>query len=204
MMKPKLIKRIFDLTAACFAGIVLSPVLIVIAVLIRFIMGKGVFFRQLRPGLHGKPFMMYKFRTMTDGRDANGHLLPDCDRLTPFGKFLRSTSLDELPELLNVLRGDMSLIGPRPLLIQYLDRYTSEQMRRHEVRPGISGWAQVNGRNAITWQKKFKLDVWYVDHWSLGLDIKILFLTFWKILKRDGIHQAGQVTMEEFKGTPKM
>jgi sugar transferase EpsL len=150
--------------------------------------------------LHGKPFTLYKFRTMTDARDAQGNLLPDAERLVPFGRFLRSTSLDELPELWNVLRGDMSLVGPRPLLMQYLERYTPEQARRHEVRPGITGWAQVSGRNALTWEEKFALDVWYLERFSFWLDAKIIFLTAWKILKREGISQPGQATMEEFRG----
>lgn len=156
---------------------------------------------QVRPGLHGKPFNIIKFRTMTNAHDAEGkNLLPDAVRLKRFGRILRATSLDELPELWNVLKGDMSLVGPRPLLMQYLDRYTLEQARRHEMRPGITGWAQVNGRNAITWEEKFKLDVWYVDNWSLWLDIKIIFMTIWKIIKREGISQPGQATMEEFRG----
>jgi sugar transferase EpsL len=155
----------------------------------------------MRPGLHGKPFVMLKFRTMTDQRDANGELLPDDLRLTRFGKWLRSTSLDELPELFNVLKGEMSLVGPRPLLMEYLPRYTPEQARRHEVKPGITGWAQVNGRNALSWEEKFQLDVWYVDHWNLWLDMKILLLTIWKVLKREGICQPGQSTAEYFTGT---
>jgi lipopolysaccharide/colanic/teichoic acid biosynthesis glycosyltransferase len=163
-------------------------------------MGLPILFRQQRPGLHGKPFTLLKFRTMTDARDAQGNLLPDAERLTPFGSFLRRTSLDELPAFFNVLRGDMSLMGPRPLLMAYLDRYTPEQARRHEVRPGITGWAQVNGRNAITWEQKFVLDVWYVDNWSLWLDLKILFLTGWKVLRREGISQEGHATMPEFLG----
>jgi sugar transferase EpsL len=157
-------------------------------------------FRQRRPGLHGQIFTIIKFRTMTDVRDAQGNLLSDAERLTRFGRFLRSTSLDELPELWNVLRGDMSLVGPRPLLMQYLPRYTPEQARRHEVRPGVTGWAQVNGRNALSWEQKFALDVWYVDHVSLRLDAKIIALTVWKILQREGISQPGQATMEEFQG----
>lgn len=160
-------------------------------------------FRQQRPGLGGRPFWLLKFRTMTDACDACGNLLPDAARLTSFGLFLRATSLDELPELFNVLKGDMSLVGPRPLLMQYLERYTPEQARRHEVRPGITGWAQVNGRNAITWEEKFRLDVWYVDNWSLWLDIKIIAMTIWKILKREGISQPGEATMEEFIGNLK-
>jgi len=164
-------------------------------------LGRPVLFRQVRPGLHGKPFMMYKFRTMTEERDAEGRLLPDEKRLTSFGAWLRSWSLDELPELFNVLKGDMSLVGPRPLLMEYLDRYTPEQFRRHEVKPGITGWAQINGRNAISWEEKFKLDVWYVDNWSLWLDMKIIALTFWKVIKREGINQPGHATMEEFYET---
>jgi sugar transferase EpsL len=181
--------------------LVLSPVLLVLAILTRWKLGSPILFRQMRPGLHGKPFMMYKFRTMSDARDSAGNLLPDEQRMTRFGRFLRSTSLDELPELFNVLKGDMSLVGPRPLLLQYLERYTPEQARRHEVKPGITGWAQINGRNALSWEEKFALDVWYVDHQSLWLDIKILFLTLWKVLKREGITQAGEATMSEFMGT---
>lgn len=173
----------------------------ILAILVLFRHGLPVFFAQQRPGLHGKPFYIYKFRTMTNARDTNGQLLPDEQRLTRFGQFLRSTSLDELPELFNVLKGDMSLVGPRPLLMQYLERYTLEQARRHEVRPGITGWAQINGRNAITWEEKFKLDVWYVDNCSLWLDSKILALTIWKVLRREGISQQGQATMSEFLGT---
>jgi len=164
-------------------------------------MGIPVFFRQQRPGLNGKPFYMYKFRTMTCACDESGCLLPDKDRLTSLGRFLRATSLDELPELLNVLTGDMSLVGPRPLLMQYLTRYTSEQARRHEVRPGVTGWAQINGRNAITWEEKFKLDVWYVDHHTLWLDIKIILMTLIKVFKREGISATGEATMGEFKGS---
>jgi sugar transferase EpsL len=193
-------KRLFDLLLAVPTLIVLSPLLTVLALLVRAKLGAPVLFRQTRPGLHGKPFTLYKFRTMTDARDAQGNLLPDAERLTPFGRFLRSTSLDELPELWNVLKGDMSLVGPRPLLMQYLDRYTPEQARRHEVRPGITGWAQVNGRNALSWDEKFRLDVWYVDNMSLWLDLRIVALTVWKILKREGISQPGQATMEEFMG----
>ena len=164
-------------------------------------MGAPIFFRQLRPGRHGKPFTMVKFRTMTDARDASGALLPDADRLTAFGKFLRATSLDELPELWNVVKGEMSLVGPRPLLMQYLDRYTPEQARRHAVRPGVTGWAQVNGRNAISWEQKFALDVWYADNLSFWLDLKILWLTVRKVLRSEGVSQAGQATMEEFRGS---
>ena len=161
-------------------------------------MRSPIFFRQQRPGLDGKPFILLKFRTMTEDRDEHGNLLPDVKRLTRLGRFLRRTSLDELPELFNVLKGEMSLVGPRPLLMQYIDRYTAEQARRHEVKPGITGWAQINGRNAITWDKKFEYDVWYVDHQSFWLDLKIIALTIWKILKREGINQQGYATAEEF------
>jgi sugar transferase EpsL len=193
-------KRALDLALTIPALIVLSPVLLLIALSVRLTLGAPILFRQMRPGLYGKPFTLYKFRTMTDARDAQGNLLPDAARLTPFGRFLRATSLDELPELWNVLKGDMSLVGPRPLLMQYLDRYTPEQARRHDVRPGITGWAQVNGRNALTWEQKFALDVWYVDHLSFWLDLKIIALTLWKILKREGISQPGQATVEYFHG----
>jgi len=194
-------KRLLDLVLTVPVLVILSPVLVVLALMVRLKLGSPILFRQIRPGLNEKPFNMLKFRTMTDARGADGVLLPDSVRLTRFGRFLRATSLDELPELFNVLKGDMSLVGPRPLLMQYLARYTPEQARRHEVRPGITGWAQVNGRNAITWEEKFKLDVWYVDNWSLWLDIKIIAMTIWKILKREGISQPGQATMEEFKGS---
>ena len=193
-------KRLLDLCLTLVAFLLLLPVMGVIAVIVRLKLGAPVLFRHRRPGLHGQPFTLYKFRTMTDTRDAQGNLLPDAERLTPFGRFLRSTSLDELPELFNVLKGEMSLVGPRPLLMRYLDRYTPEQMRRHEVKPGITGWAQVNGRNAITWEQKFTLDVWYVDNQSLWLDLKIIALTAWKILKREGISQPGHATAREFMG----
>jgi sugar transferase EpsL len=194
-------KRILDLVITLPALMLLAIPLTILALLIKICLGGPVLFRQMRPGHYGRPFWLYKFRSMTDARDRNGHPLPDEKRLTPFGKILRSTSLDELPELLNVLKGDLSLVGPRPLLMQYLDRYTPEQMRRHEVKPGITGWAQVNGRNAITWEDKFELDVWYVDHQSFWLDLKIIAITVWKILKREGISQPGQATAEEFKGS---
>jgi sugar transferase EpsL len=193
-------KRAFDLLAAAFALIIASPALAMLALLVRAKLGTPVLFRQQRPGLGSRAFTLLKFRTMTDARDAQGRLLPDAERLPAFGRFLRSTSLDELPELINVATGDMSLVGPRPLLIQYLQRYSPEQARRHEVRPGITGWAQVNGRNALSWEQKFALDVWYVDHVSFRLDVKIIALTAWKILKREGISQPGQATMEEFRG----
>ncbi len=194
-------KRLFDLLIALSAMAILSLVLLIVTLLVRVKLGAPIFFRQERPGLHGRPFTIYKFRTMTDMRDAAGQSLPDADRLTKFGRFLRSASLDELPELFNVLKGDMSAVGPRPLLMQYLDRYTPEQARRHEVRPGITGWAQINGRNAITWEQKFELDVWYVDHVSLTLDVKIMALTARKTLKREGINAPGQATIQEFRGT---
>ena len=194
-------KRAMDLAlCSCMFALAL-PVMAVIALLIRRTLGRPVLFRQIRPGLNGKPFGLYKFRTMTDARDGEGRLLPDEARLTTFGRFLRSTSLDELPELWNVLRGDMSLVGPRPLLMAYLDRYDSEQMRRHHVKPGLTGWAQVNGRNALTWEDKFRLDVWYVDNQSLLLDLKILFLTMGIVLRREGISQEGHSTAEEFMGS---
>ena len=193
-------KRAADFGCATIGLLFLAPVLSILAVLVRFKLGSPVLFRQQRPGLHGKPFMLLKFRTMTDARDGDGNLLPDSERLTGFGRFLRKTSLDELPELWNVLKGDMSLVGPRPLLMQYLDRYTPEQARRHEVKPGMTGWAQVNGRNALTWEEKFKLDVWYVDHQSFWLDMKIIAMTIWKVLRREGINQTGQATAEEFMG----
>jgi lipopolysaccharide/colanic/teichoic acid biosynthesis glycosyltransferase len=191
-------KRLFDLVLSILLLLALAVPLLVLVWLVRRKLGSPVFFRQLRPGLHGKPFEMVKFRTMTSERASDGQLLPDDVRLTPFGRFLRATSLDELPELWNVLKGDMSLVGPRPLLMEYLSLYTPEQSRRHEVRPGITGWAQVNGRNAISWEEKFQLDVWYVDHCSLWLDIRILWLTVQKVLVRDGISAAGEVTMPRF------
>ena len=193
-------KRFLDLIISIPAYFALSPLICYIGLFIRLMMGKGIFFKQIRPGLHSQPFTIYKFRTMKKVFDKNGNLLPDADRVTRFGMFLRSTSLDELPAILNVIRGDMSIVGPRPLLIQYLDLYTPEQYRRHEVKPGITGWAQINGRNAITWEQKFEYDVWYVDNQSLRLDLKILALTIWKILKREGISQPGHVTAEAFKG----
>lgn len=193
-------KRIFDLFITGLGLIVISPILLVLAILVRIFHGSPVLFRQLRPGYKGRAFTNYKFRTMTDALDPNGNLLPDSERLTSLGRFLRNASLDELPELFNLLRGEMSLIGPRPLLMQYLERYSPEQMRRHDVYPGITGWAQVNGRNAIDWPTRLSLDVWYVDHWSFWLDIKILLLTLWKVLKREGISQPGQASVEEFMG----
>jgi sugar transferase EpsL len=182
--------------------VVIAPLLLILSLLVRIKLGSPVLFRQQRPGLYGKPFMMYKFRTMTDERDADDNLLPDEKRLSGFGKFLRNGSLDELPELINVLKGEMSLVGPRPLLMEYLPLYSPEQSRRHVARPGITGWAQVNGRNAISWEEKFRLDVWYVDHQSFWLDLKILWMTFEKVFKREGISQAGEATMSKFTGKP--
>lgn len=195
-----MVKRVFDVFVSIAALILLAPVMAIVAWKVNREMGSPVLFRQLRPGVDGKPFQMVKFRTMKNSIDAEGNLLPDSERLTSFGKFLRSTSMDELPELWNVLKGDMSLVGPRPLLMEYLPLYSKEQFRRHEVRPGVTGWAQVNGRNAISWEEKFKLDVWYVDNQSFWLDLKILFLTVKKVVVRDGISGEGEVTMSKFTG----
>lgn len=194
-------KRLFDIIASAFSLLLLSPIITIVAWKIRRKLGSPVLFRQVRPGLKGKPFEMIKFRTMRDANDAAGNPLPDSERMTPFGGFLRSSSLDELPELWNVLKGDMSLVGPRPLLMEYLPLYSPEQYRRHEVRPGVTGWAQINGRNALSWNEKFKLDVWYVDNRSLWLDIKIIFLTIQKVLVRDGISADGEATMAKFTGS---
>lgn len=194
-------KRVFDFCISLVALVCLSPVLLVVTVWLHFAnKGAGAFFFQERPGLHGKIFKVIKFKTMTDERDAEGNLLPDADRLTKVGRFVRSTSIDELPQLVNVLKGDMALIGPRPLLVQYLPLYSKEQARRHEVRPGISGWAQCHGRNAISWTEKFKLDVWYVDHVSLLTDLKVIGITVMKVLQRADINEAGQATIEPFNG----
>jgi sugar transferase EpsL len=193
-------KRIFDLVLVLPGSLVMSPFFLIISLLVWLNTGTPIIFKQQRPGYRGKPFWIYKFRTMTETRATDGSLLPDQQRLTRLGKFLRATSLDELPELYNVMRGDMSLVGHRPLLMQYLERYSPEQARRHAVLPGLTGWAQVNGRNAITWQEKFNLDVWYVDHWSLGLDVRILLRTLIKTLRQEGINQPGQATAEEFMG----
>ena len=193
-------KRIFDLIAVTLGLIILSPFILLTAISVRAFLGTPILFRQQRPGYKGQPFFIYKFRTMTDASDLTGNLLPDAQRLTRLGRFLRALSLDELPELFNILRGEMSLVGPRPLLMEYLERYSPEQMRRHDAYPGLTGWAQVNGRNAITWQDKFRYDVWYVDHWSFWLDIKIMFMTLWKVVKREGISQPGQATTEYFMG----
>ena len=193
-------KRIIDLMLTGVLSLPLILVLVPTALLVRYLLGSPILFKQTRPGLHGKPFTLFKFRSMTDDRDSNCNLLPDEDRCPAFGRFLRSTSLDELPEVWNVLKGEMSFVGPRPLMMEYLERYNAEQARRHDVLPGITGWAQINGRNAISWPDKFKLDVWYVDHYSLWLDIKILWLTAVKVLMRDGISAPGELTAPEFMG----
>lgn len=193
-------KRLFDLLLVVPLLLLLSPVMLVVGIAARAKLGKDIVFRQVRPGLHGKPFALYKFRTMNDARNSAGELLPDAVRLTKFGQFLRSTSLDELPELWNILRGDMSFVGPRPLLMRYLDRYSAEQARRHDVKPGLTGWAQVNGRNAISWDDKFRLDVWYVDHVSFMLDLRILGLTLKRVIGRQDIQHVGEATMPEFFG----
>lgn len=189
-----------DIFGAAVGLVLLSPALIIVAFMIRRDMGSPVLFRQVRPGINGRPFQMIKFRTMRDAVDAQGNALPDAERLTKLGRFLRSTSLDELPELWNVLKGDMSLVGPRPLLMEYLPLYSVEQARRHQVRPGVTGWAQVNGRNSISWEEKFALDVWYVDNRSVWLDLKIIWLTIRKVVKREGISAAGEATMPKFDG----
>jgi lipopolysaccharide/colanic/teichoic acid biosynthesis glycosyltransferase len=198
------LKRCIDIMGALIVLILMAPILLVIAMAILCTMGRPVFFVQPRPGKDGQIFNFYKLRTMTDACDAHGNRLPDAERLTKLGQFLRKTSLDEFPQFFNVLKGELSIVGPRPLLVEYLPRYSPEQARRHEVIPGITGWAQVNGRNAISWDEKFRLDVWYVDNWSFWLDIKIMALTALKVIRRDGISQSGQATMEKFSGnTPK-
>jgi sugar transferase EpsL len=193
-------KRLFDVILTLIALIILSPFLLLIALLVRIFIGAPVLFTQPRPGYKGRPFHIYKFRTMTNHLAPDGSLLPDAERITPLGLFLRSLSLDELPELFNILKGEMSIVGPRPLLMEYLPRYSPEQMRRHDVRPGLTGWAQVNGRNTITWADKFTYDVWYVDHGSFWLDLKIIALTAWKVLTREGVSQDGHATREPFMG----
>jgi sugar transferase EpsL len=193
-----IVKRLMDIVVSAVGLIVLCPLLAVTAALIQAKLGSPIFFRQTRPGLNGKPFVILKFKTMSDDRDENGILLPDSQRLSKFGLLIRAMSLDELPELSNVLKGDMSLVGPRPLLMKYLDRYTSEQERRHMVKPGITGWAQINGRNSLSWEDKFKLDVWYIDNWSFWLDVRIILITIKKVLMREGISAAGEETMPEF------
>jgi len=195
------VKRVIDVTGSALGLFILAPILVLVSLLVRITMGKPVLFRQERPGKNEKLFVLYKFRTMTDARGPGGKLLPDGERLTCVGRFLRRWSLDELPQLWNVLRGDMSLVGPRPQLKEYLGRYSPEQRRRHDVKPGITGWAQVNGRNVTTWEDRFRYDVWYVDNWNSWLDLKILLVTTWKILKREGISQPGWATMEEFTGS---
>ena len=195
-------KRCFDMIATALLLVCISPVLLIVSVLVWKQHGSPVLFRQIRPGYRGKPFKMFKYRTMTEDRNEQGVMLPDQMRLTRLGQFLRDFSLDELPGFFNVIRGEMSLVGPRPLLLQYLDRYSQAQMRRHEVLPGVTGWAQINGRNALTWEDKFRMDVWYVDNWSFWLDIRILAITFWKVLKREGINQPGYLTPPEFMGNP--
>jgi lipopolysaccharide/colanic/teichoic acid biosynthesis glycosyltransferase len=197
-----MIKRMLDITVSASALLLLAPVMGVVAWQVRRKLGSPVFFRQIRPGLHGQAFEMIKFRSMRNARDADGHALPDAERLTAFGALLRSTSLDELPGLWNVLKGDMSLVGPRPLLMEYLPLYSPEQSRRHEVRPGLTGWAQVNGRNALSWEDKFRLDVWYVEHQSFWLDMRILLLTIKKVLLRDGVSAEGEATVARFTGSP--
>jgi sugar transferase EpsL len=194
-------KRFLDLSLTIPGLILISPLLLLLGLLVWIYHGRPILFRQVRPGFKSQPFEIFKFRTMSEARDPQGNLLPDDQRLTALGRFLRSSSLDELPELLNVLRGEMSLVGPRPLLMQYLARYNPEQARRQDVLPGITGWAQINGRNALTWEDKFRLDVWYVDHQSRRLDIKILLITLWKVLQREGISQPGHATAEEFMGS---
>jgi len=196
----KYIKRVFDIILSLLLILIFSPIIVIVSIFIYFTMGEPILFRQIRPGLNEKLFTIYKFRTMNNKRDKNGDLLPDKDRLSKIGKIIRSTSLDELPQLFNVLKGDMSFVGPRPLLEEYLPLYNEEQKRRHSVIPGITGWAQVNGRNAISWEDKFKYDVWYVDNQSFWLDMKILLMTFLKVIKRDGISQNGQATIEKFRG----
>jgi sugar transferase EpsL len=193
-------KRLFDVFFSFLVLLVLSPLFLLLAFFLLLVQGAPVLFTQQRPGLDGRSFRLIKFRTMRDQRDTRGNLLPDEGRITRLGAFLRRSSLDELPEFLNVLKGDMSVVGPRPLLVQYLERYTPEQARRHDILPGVTGWAQINGRNALTWEEKFALDVWYVDHWSFWLDIKIILLTIWKAIKGEGISQPGYATMPEFMG----
>jgi len=195
-----MLKRVLDIAVSAIAIVVLSPMILLLILAVRIFLGSPILFRQLRPGRDGKPFEMMKFRTMLELRGENGELLPDSDRLSPFGRWLRSTSLDEIPEIWNILRGDMSLVGPRPLLMAYLPLYSAKQARRHEVRPGLTGWAQINGRNALQWSEKFELDVWYVDNQSFMLDMKILILTVLRVIKKDGISAAGEATMPAFTG----
>ena len=193
-------KRLFDLSFALIALVILSPIILVTAILVRVFIGTPILFKQQRPGYKGQPFFIYKFRTMTNRVAHDGSLLSDAERLTRFGHLLRSLSLDELPELFNIVRGEMSFVGPRPLLMEYLPLYSPEQARRHDVVPGLTGWAQINGRNTVDWPARFAMDIWYVDHWSFWLDIRIIFLTVWKVLSREGVNQEGQSTVEYFKG----
>ncbi len=193
-------KRLFDLSFAFIALVILSPIILLIAILVRFLIGTPILFKQKRPGYKGRPFFIYKFRTMTNRATRDGSLLPDAERLTRFGHLLRSLSLDELPELFNIVRGEMSFVGPRPLLMEYLPLYSPEQARRHDVLPGLTGWAQVNGRNTVDWPARFAMDIWYLEHWSFWLDIRIIFLTLGKVILREGINQEGQSTVEYFKG----
>jgi sugar transferase EpsL len=193
-------KRLFDLTFALIALVILSPIILAVGILVSVFLGRPILFKQQRPGYKGRPFFIYKFRSMTNRLTRDGSLLPDAERLTRFGRLLRSLSLDELPELFNIVLGEMSFVGPRPLLMEYLPLYSAEQARRHDVVPGLTGWAQINGRNALDWPARFKMDIWYVDHWSFWLDIKIIFLTVWKVLLREGVNQDGQSTVEYFKG----
>ena len=195
-------KRILDLILTLLGLVLLSPFIFLTALCVAIFLETPILFRQRRPGYKGRPFFIYKFRTMTDAADSSGNLLPDSERLSGFGRFLRSISLDELPELFNILRGEMSLVGPRPLFVDYLPRYSAEQMRRHDVYPGLTGWAQINGRNAADWPTRLAMDVWYVDHWSFWLDLRIILITIWKVIKREGISQPGQATVEYFKGNP--
>ena len=195
-------KRAFDLVGAVAAFVALGLPLLMVAALVRIFLGSPILFPQPRPGWHGKLFTCFKFRTMTDARDVEGRLLPDADRMTAFGRFLRNSSIDELPELVNVIHGEMSLVGPRPLLPEYLPRYTPEQMRRHEVKPGITGWAQIHGRNTLHWNRRFALDLWYIDHWSFCLDLSILAKTIGQVIRREGVTRPGHATMPEFRGTP--
>ena len=198
-----LIKRVGDIFVSLLILLIIWPIMLIIALCVFLFVSRSVIFSQVRPGFKGKPFNLYKFRSMNNQADNEGMLLPDEKRMTRFGNFLRNYSLDELPELINVLKGEMSLVGPRPLLMQYLERYSPEQARRHEVLPGITGWAQVNGRNNLSWQEKFEMDVWYVDHWSVGLDIRIILITIWKVIRREGISEPGFATSQEFMGNEK-
>jgi sugar transferase EpsL len=198
--KMPITKRLLDIILSVAILLISSPIILIVSLIIWITHGRPIFFYHERPGIQGKPFNLIKFRSMQNATDKNGNLLPDSERITRFGQFIRKTSIDELPELINVLRGDMSLVGPRPLLMQYLSRYSEEQFRRHEVLPGVTGWAQVNGRNAISWEEKFMLDLWYIDHWSFWLDIKILFMTIWNVISGEGISQPGRATMDEFMG----